>query len=327
VLPDLEAAIAEHRSALLRHCYRMMGSYTEAEDLVQEALERAWSGRAGYRGEAPLKRWLYTIATNTCLNALARRKRLVLPQLEAEPAGTDFTIDELEAERFITPAPDARLFPDPEQSCEARQTVALAFVALLQRVPPKQRAALVLKDVLGWSAAEIADALELSAAAVNSALHRSREAITQREVAADEPSPETVASFVRAWETRDLEGLVALLHHDIVLAMPPYAMWFRGSDDAVRFFRSARFSAFWAGGLRLLATRANGLPAFAFYRRAHDGTLAGHSIMVARFRAGRAAELVVFVGPRYFPPFDLKSTIERTVSAGPIVMEDEGDPP
>ncbi len=325
--PDLEAALAEHRPALLRHCYRMVGSHAEAEDLVQDALERAWKARESYRGEAPLKRWLFTIATNTCLNALARRRRLSLPQLESDPTSGDFTPDELEPERFITPAPDARLFSDPEALSESRETVALAFIALLQRVPPKQRAALLMKDVLGWPAEEIADALELSVAAVNSALHRSRQAIARDEAAADEPPPETLQSFVRAWENRDLDGLVALLRDDVALAMPPNTMWFRGVEDVVRFFRSPRFTTFWAAGLRLVQTRANGLPAFVFYFRSQDGTWVQRSLMVARFVEARAAELTVFVGPSYFPLFDLPLTLDRTISGPPIVMEDRGDQP
>lgn len=169
---DLEAALAAHRAALLRHCYRLVGSHAEAEDLVQDALERAWRARDSYRGEAPVARWLFAIATNTCLNALARRRHRSLPQLDGDPAAGDAGFGDREPERYITPAPDARLFPDPEEVAESRETVALAFVALLQRVPPRQRAALLLKDVLGWSADEIAGALELSVALVNSALDR-----------------------------------------------------------------------------------------------------------------------------------------------------------
>lgn len=311
---DLQAAFAEHRPALLRHCYRMVGSYAEAEDLVQDALERAWTARASYRGEAPLKRWLFTIATNACLNELARRRRrLSLPQLEGVPAGIDFTLGELEPGRFITPAPDARLFPDPEELSESRETVALAFIALLQRVPPKQRAVLLMKDVLGWPADDIAEALALSVASVNSALHRGRKAIARSEVATEEPSPATVRDFVRAWEARDLDGLVVLLRSDITLAMPPYAAWFSGVDGVVRFLRSPRFSAFWAAGVRLVQTRANGLPALAFYRLSDDGTLAQHSIMVVRFVAAKAAELTVFLGSPYFTVFDLPLTLDRTV--------------
>ena len=305
----------------------MVGSHAEAEDLLQDALERAWKARASYRAEASLKRWLFTIATNVCLNALAKRKRRSLPQLESEPTRGEFTPGELELERFITPAPDARLFPDAEELSESRATVALAFVALLQRLAPKQRAVVLMKDVLGWPAEEVAAALGLSVASVNSALHRGRKAVAREEAAHQEPSPETLRSFVSAWETRDVDGLVALLRDDITLAMPPYAIWFRGVDDVVGFFRSPRFSAFWVGGLRVLETRANGLPAFAFYRRLEDGTFQQRALMVARFVETLAAELTVFVGPSYFSGFDLPLTLGRTVSGSPIVLEDRGDHP
>lgn len=142
VLFDFQAALAAQRPALLRHCYRMLGSFAEAEDVVQDSSERAWKARASYRGNAPFERWLFTIATNGCLNALARRRRIGLPQFEAEPAGSDYVLGELEPSRFVTPAADAQLFPDPETTTESREMVALAFVALLQRLPPRQRAAL-----------------------------------------------------------------------------------------------------------------------------------------------------------------------------------------
>jgi RNA polymerase sigma-70 factor (ECF subfamily) len=322
---DLQAAFAVHRPALLRHCYRMVGCYAEAEDLVQDALQRAWDARTSYRGEASLKSWLYTIATNVCLNALAWRRRLSLPQLERDPAEDDLAIGDQEPERFITPAPDARLFPSPEALSESRESVALAFIALLQRAPARQRAALLMKDVLGWSAEEIAEAMDLSVGAVNSALHRGRQAVARDPGPVEEPSRATLQRFVRAWETRDLDGLVALLRNDSTLVMPPYPGWFRGVDSLVRFFESQRFSAFWAGGVQLIGTRANGLPAFAFYRSAQHGTFAAHSIMVARFLEGRAAEMTVFLGSSNFPVFDLHLTLDRTVFAGELVIRDRGD--
>jgi RNA polymerase sigma-70 factor, ECF subfamily len=309
VSTELQTAFSEHRPALLRHCYRMLGSYAEAEDLLQDALERAYVARDSYRGEAPLKRWLFTIVTNTCLNALARRRQRSLPQLEVEPSTGDFVIGQRESARFITPGPDARLFPSAEEQAESRQTVALAFIALLQRVPPKPRAALLLKDVLGWSADEIAEALSLSVPAVHSALHRGRAAVARPDVASEPPTPELLQRFVRAWESRDLNGLVGLLRSDIELAMPPYALWFRGLVSVVAFLRSPGFSGFWASGLRLASTRANGLPAFAFYQRctasAH-GEL--HSIMVVRLAAGQVAEMTVFLGQGAAPYFDLPLT-------------------
>jgi RNA polymerase sigma-70 factor, ECF subfamily len=326
---DLEAALAEHRPSLLRHCYRMLGSFPEAEDLVQDTLERAWKARADYRGDAPPERWLFTIATNACLNALARRRRrLSLPQLDGGPAGSDFAIGALEPSRFITPAADGRLFPDAAEVTESRETIALAFLALLQRVPPRQRAALLMKDVMGWPAEAIAEALGLSLSSVNSALDRGRKALArQDDGGGEEPPPATLGEFLRAWEAHDLDALIALLREDIALAMPPYPMWFRGVDGVVRFFQSPRFEAFWSSGIRLVTTRANGLPAFAFYRTAEDGTLGQHSIMLARFLGGRVAEMTVFVGPSYFSGFELPSALDRTVSGDSAVLKGKGDRP
>jgi RNA polymerase sigma-70 factor (ECF subfamily) len=305
VPPDFEAVFGTHRPALLRHCYRMLGSFADAEDIVQETLERAWKGRESYKGTAPLEHWLFAIATNGCLNALATRRRRALPQLEQPPAGDDYPLGETERSRWITPAADARLHPDPAAAAESRETVALAFVALLQRVTPKQRAALLLKDVLGWPADEIAAALSLSLASVNSAILRARQAVARVETRAEEPSPETLRAFVRAWETHDLEQLVTLLQNDVALAMPPHEVWFRGRDPIARFFATPRFNVFWSNVARLVPTRANGLPALAFYRTTAEGTAAEHSIMIMRFLGERVAEMTVFIGPGYFAGFDL----------------------
>jgi RNA polymerase sigma-70 factor (ECF subfamily) len=305
----------------------MLGSFADAEDLVQDTLQRAWAARDSYCGSAPLRRWLFTIATNACLNALAKKRPLALPQLEAGPAGEDYVLQELERSHWITPAPDARLFSDPQARAEGRETVALAFVALLQRLPPRQRAVLLMKDVLGWSAEEIAEALELSLSSVNSALHRAREGVASARTTSDEPLPETLREYVRAWEARDLHGLVALLRKDIVFAMPPHAVWFRGSDAVERFVQQPRFQAFWSSGLRVLLTRANGVVALAFYRPDEQGVHVRHSIGVTRFVAGQVAESTVFIGPGYFAGFDLPEMMERTVSRGSAVMEGKGGPP
>ncbi len=301
--PDLQTALTAHRPALLRHCYRMLGSFAEAEDLVQDTVEKAWKSRETYQGTAPVERWLYAIATNGCLNVLAQRRRRGLPQLEQGPAGNEYQFGETEPERWITPAPDERLFPDPSEVAEARETVALAFMALLQRIPARQRAALLLKDVVGWSADEIAEALGLTVPSVNSAIHRGREGVARVPPRAEEPLPETVRAFVRAWETRDLEALVALLREDVTLAMPPYALWFRGVDAVVGFLRTPGFSAFWSSVERLDVTRANGLPAVVFQRRLANGQSSRHSVMVVRFEGERVAEMTTFIGPDLLQTF------------------------
>jgi RNA polymerase sigma-70 factor (ECF subfamily) len=301
--PVLGEAFAEHRPALLRHCYRMLGSFEEAEDVVQEVLLRGWRSRDTYAGDAPLGHWLMRIATNACLNVLTRSRPRVLPQLDVQPGAP---LAELEAATWVTPAPDARLYPDPARATEAREEVALAFIALLQRLPPKQRATLLLKDVVGWSAEEIAASLELTVSSVNSALHRARETVVARPRGPiEDPAPELLAAYLRSWEARDLDALVALLRHDVVFAMPPHAAWFRGADAVRAFLQRPPFSDRWARGLRAAPTRANGLPALAWYSPDDAGVQRLHSIQVVRFQDGRAAEVTSFIGARYLHGFGL----------------------
>ncbi len=305
-MPDLQALLVQHRPELLRHCYRMMGSFADAEDLTQDALLKAWEARESFKGEGPLRHWLLTIATHTCLNALAQRKRRELPQAERPPAPRGTPPEELESSRWLTPAPDARLFPDPHQAAERRETVALAFLAALQRLPARQRAVLLLKDVLGLSAEEIAAALELTVPSVHSALHRAREAAGEPPAPIPEPPPQALLDYIRCWEAHDLDGLTALLREDVVLAMPPHAVWFRGADDVAAFFRTPRFQTFWSQGLRVALTRANGLPALGFYS-GRDGYRLG-SVGVTRFEGGLVAEMTVFIGPHFLYGFDLPGT-------------------
>jgi RNA polymerase sigma-70 factor, ECF subfamily len=302
---EIGEALARHRPDLLRHCYRMLGAYGDAEELVQDVLLRAWRSHETYAGDAPVRHWLMRIATNACLNALARRGTRVLPQLERPAAALGLPFEELEAAHWITPAPETRLFPDPAEATEARESVALAFIALLQRLPPKQRAVILLKDVVGWPAEEIAAALELTVPSVSSALHRGRETLAaaprERTV---EPEPQVVHEYLRAWHERDLDGLVTLLRKDVVFAMPPHATWFRGAETVAAFLRTPRFAGFWARGLWTLPTRANGLPAVIWYVPGTDGALRPHSIQLMRFEGGLLAEAVNFIGASYLRGFD-----------------------
>jgi RNA polymerase sigma-70 factor (ECF subfamily) len=308
-----EQDLAAHRPALLRHCYRMLGSFAEAEDLVQDVQLRAWRARDTYAGDAPLAHWLMRIATNACLTALAQRQRRELPQLDREAVAVGTPSVELPASTWVTPGPDARLFPSPEQAVETRESVAIAFVALLQRLPPRQRAVLLLKDVVGWSAGEIAAALELTVSSVNSALHRARETLTETQPArSEEPPPAALREYVRSWEARDVDALVALLHRDIVFAMPPHAIWFRGARAVADFVATPRFAASWNRGLRVELTRANGLAALAFYRGGEDGVYHRHSVQLVRFVDGLVAEAITFIGEAYLHGFELAPTIDRT---------------
>jgi RNA polymerase sigma-70 factor, ECF subfamily len=309
--PVLGEAFAEHRPALLRHCYRMLGAFEEAEDVVQDVLLRAWRARDTYAGDAPLSHWLMRIATNACLNVLTRVRPRALPQLDRDPVSVGTPMAELEAATWVTPAPDARLYPDPAGTTEAREEVALAFIALLQRLPPRQRAALLLKDVVGWTAEEIAVALELTVPSVNSALHRARETVAARPRGpVEDPAPELLAAYLRSWETRDLESLVALLREDVVFAMPPHGAWFRGAEAVRAFLQVPPFSLRWARGLRGTLTRANCLPALVWYSPDDTGVQRLHSIQIVRFEDGRAAEVTSFIGARYLRGFDLPDVLD-----------------
>jgi RNA polymerase sigma-70 factor (ECF subfamily) len=307
--PDFPAELSTHRPALLRHCYRMLGAFADAEDLVQDVLLRAWRARDSYGGDVPLDHWLFRIATNACLNELARRKRRGLPQLDRPAARPTDPLEEVEAADWLTPAPDAKLFEGPARALETRESVALAFLALLQRLPARQRAVLLLKDVVGWSAEEIATALELSLGSVNSALHRARETVATRPLApSEDPPPDVLRAYVRSWEARDIQGLVSLLRDDVVFAMPPLANWLHGADAVARFAERPPLAASWAKGFRLVETRANGQNALVFYRPI-DGAYRPRDVQLVRFVDGRLAECVTFFGAAYLRGFDVPDPI------------------
>jgi RNA polymerase sigma-70 factor (ECF subfamily) len=318
VSAEFTEGFEKHRAELLRHCYRMLGCFADAEDLVQDTLLRAWRSRATYSGDAPVRHWLMRIATNACLNVLERQRPRQCPQRDVEAATEGAPLHALEEAHWVTPAPDARLFPRPDTALERREQVSLAFLALLQRLPPKQRAALLLKDVVGWSSQEIAHTLELTVSSVSSALHRAREtmAAAPYDPPAD-PEPEILAKYVRCWEERDLEGLIGMMRQDIAFAMPPFATWFHGVAAVRGFLESPRFTAFWSRGLAALPTRANGLPAFAWYTPAADGHRRPHSIHVMLFEAARLVEATNFIGAYYLRGFDLPERLPVPAAAGP----------
>jgi RNA polymerase sigma-70 factor (ECF subfamily) len=303
---DVGDALTRHRPELLRHCYRMLGCFSDAEEVVQEVLLKAWRSRETYAADAPVLHWLMRIATNTCLNALTRSGSRGLPQLDHGPMPGDAPLEPLEAAHWVTPAPDAKLLPDPAEAAETREAVAIAFIALLQRLPPRQRAVLLLKDVVGWPAEEIAAALALTVPSVTSALHRARETVATRPRGqVDEPPGDVVRAYVRSWEERDLQALVALLKKDVVFAMPPYTLWLRGAAEVERFLRAPRFTAFWSRRPRAVPTRANGLPAVVWYGLEPDGRYRPHSIQVMRFEGGQVAEATTFIGAPYLVGFEL----------------------
>jgi len=314
------------RQELKRHCYCMLGSVHEAEDLVQETYLRAWRSFHGFEGRGTLRAWLYQIATNACLNAIAssKHKQRLLPDGWTH-AATDMPDGTPQTDvAWLEPYPDSQLeniadeSPGPEARYASDEVVQLAFVAVIQQLPPRQRAALLLCDVLGWSTLEAAELLDSSAAAINSARQRAREALADhypdgRPSAASSSSPaqrELLDRYLQAWEARDLDGFVALLKDDATYTMPPFSQWYAGRSDIHAFFAWA-----WKhyDGFRLVPTAANRQPAFAAYSRARpDALWAAHSIHVLTLDSGMISGLTLFmkpVGPQLFDAFKFPSTL------------------
>ena len=265
---EFRELVEPHLRALHVHCYRMLGSLYEAEDAVQETLLRAWRRQHTFAQRSTFRAWLYGIATNACLDVLRRRRARVLPSHVAPPDDpsavpapprTDIT--------WLEPYPDHLLETDPAEQLELRETVRLAFVAAVQQLTPRQRAVLLLRDVLGWSAAEAAELLETSVASVTSALQRARagvESVPPLERMREDDERETVARYIEAWDAADVAGLAALLKEDVEMTMPPTPSWYRGRHAVTAFF-TAHFRRFPAGRLQLVVTRANAAPALAVY--------------------------------------------------------------
>jgi RNA polymerase sigma-70 factor (ECF subfamily) len=281
------------RREIYLHCYRMLGSLDDADDAVQETLVRAWRALARFEPRAPLRAWLYRIATNVCLSALERRaRRREEPRLDPFP---DRLLDE------VAPGPDAYAVE--------RESVQLAFVAAVQVLPPRQRVVLLLRDVLDWSAREVADLLETSVASVNSALQRARAGLEREREAGlltkahsppeSEVERRLVRRFVEAWQATDVDGLVALLAEDALLTMPPLPLRVAGSD-AIGEFLSTRPAGGQLHRFRLVETRANRQPAVALYL---DGE--AHAVMTMALDGGEIAALTRFGEPRLFPRFGL----------------------
>jgi RNA polymerase sigma-70 factor, ECF subfamily len=262
------------RTALTGHCYRMLGSVTDAEDAVQETMVRAWQNLNRFEARASLKTWLYRIATNVCLDALSDRSRRFRPMEEGEAGSPEDQLIARPRNYWIEPIPDARAVPadaSPLEKTMLRQSIRLAFVAALQHLPPRQRAALLLTEVLGWSAAEVAECVEMTVAAVNSALQRARATLASLNVRRgdrDEPEKALVDRYVEAFHRYDVDALVSLLRDDAVMSMPPYAFWLRG-PEAIRGWLDGRGSV--CRGSRLVPIEASGTLAFAQYHPGGPG--------------------------------------------------------
>jgi RNA polymerase sigma-70 factor, ECF subfamily len=312
--------IDPYRSELHAHCYRMLGSVHDAEDALQETLLRAWRGLARFEARSSLRSWLYRIATNACLRAVERRPMRVLP-IDYGPATADpHVFDEPIVESvWVEPYPDANLADEvagPEARYEQRESVELAFIAALQHLPAQQRAVLILRDVLGFTGAEVADVLETSADAVYSALQRAHDTVDKRlpeqsqqatlRSLGDDGLSEIVEAFVDAWERADVDALAARLAEDAALTMPPRPTWFRGREAIAAFLRERPLSR--AGRWRVVSTSANGQPAFGHYEwDAEADAFVPHAVSVLTLEGDRIREITAFLDPAALAGLDLPS--------------------
>jgi RNA polymerase sigma-70 factor (ECF subfamily) len=310
-----EQLVADHRRELLVHCYRMLGSTADAEDALQDALLRAWRALPKFEGRSSVRSWLYRITTNACLRALERRPRdRVLPIDYGPPADPhDPTGPPLVETVWVEPFPDEQLAVDA--AYEQREAVELAFIAALQHLPARQRAVLILRDVLGFSAREVAESLATTPVSIDSALQRAHKAVEQRmpdrtqqatlKALGDETVRATVDRYRDAWERADVDAIKAMLAGDAVLAMPPHATWYRGRDAIGEFLRLRPFRA--GRRERVVPIRANGQLAFAHYG-GHEDPLPGHAIGILTLRGPEIAELTFFRSPEVFARWRLPET-------------------
>ncbi|MBW3620978.1 MAG: sigma-70 family RNA polymerase sigma factor [Actinobacteria bacterium] len=310
---DRAGELEAYRRELTGYCYRMLGSSSEAEDAVQDTMLRAWRNLDRFEGRSSLRTWLYRIATNVCLDAVSGRQRRARP-VDLGPSSTaDAALPApLPEATWLEPAPDARVLSaeDPAELAVERETVRLAFVATLQHLPPKQRAVLVLREVLRWQAAEVAELLETSVASVNSALQRARATLDATPIQdtdtfrpMDEEQQALLARYVDAFERYDLDALTALLHEDAIQSMPPFDLWLQGHEQIRGWYLGTGIGC---RGSRLVPTVANGSPAFGQYRPASDGGHEPWALQVIEISDGRIVQMNAFLDTaRWFPMFGL----------------------
>jgi RNA polymerase sigma-70 factor, ECF subfamily len=310
----IEELLEPHRVELTAYCYRMLGS-VEAEDAVQETFLRAWRAIDRFEGRASLRSWLYRIATNVCMDMLNGRQRRARP-MDLGPAREpiEANLSTLPEVTWIEPIPDGRVVPegDPAEIAVARETLRLAFVAALQHLPPRQRAVLILCEVLRWQAAEVAELLETSVASVNSALQRARATLEKTDLdatagrdALDETDAELLARYVDAFERYDMDALTSLVHEDATQSMPPYDLWLRGRADIFRWWLGPGIAC--RGSRVIPAMAANGAPAFGQYKPSPDGNgFDPWALQVLEIVDGRIAEFTFFLDTdTVFPLFGL----------------------
>jgi RNA polymerase sigma-70 factor, ECF subfamily len=309
--------LEEYRRELTGYCYRMLGSIFDADDAVQETMLRAWRGLDGFEGRSAARSWLYRIATNVCLDMLRSRQRRARP-MDLGPSSTAETPigPMLPGRAWVQPIPDARVLAgdgDPAELTAQRDSVRLAFVAALQHLPARQRAVLILREVLRWQAAEVAGLLDTSVASVNSALQRARATLAARDVTVPGAQPvpagqqELLARYVDAFQRYDIDSLVSLLHEDVIMSMPPYDFWLRGPASMARWFVGQGAGC---RGSRLVATAANGCAAFGSYRIDPAGGYSPWAIQVIEVAGDRISGHHNFVDPELFAAFGLPGHLD-----------------
>jgi RNA polymerase sigma-70 factor (ECF subfamily) len=317
---ELEGRLEAHRAELTAYCYRMLASPFEAEDAVQETFIRAWRSYDRFEGRAALRSWLYRIATNVCLDMLNGRERRARPMdlgPAQEPVAANLNV--LPETTWIQPIPDGLVAPegDPAEVAVARETIRLAFVAALQHLPPRQRAVLILCEVLRWKAAEVAELLDTSVASVNSALQRARATLEAGKVSASDPAPRLdeadralLARYVAAFERYDMDALTSLIQEDATQSMPPYDLWLTGREDILAWWSGPGSGC--AGSRVIPVATANGSPAFGQYKPSESGD--GHepwALQVLELSGGRIAELTFFLdADTLFPLFGLPPRLD-----------------
>src|SRR4051794_23805932 len=307
--------LEQHRRELTAHCYRMLGSPFEAEDAVQETLLRAWKSLDRFEGRSSLRSWLYRIATNVCLDQLEGSQRRARP-MDLGPAGEP-VIENLGTPEvpWLQPVPDS-LVADPAETVASRETIRLAFVAALQHLPPRQRAVLILCEVLRWQASEVAELLDTSVASVNSALQRARATIAQAELDASEAPAEPDAAdrelldrYVKAFEAYDIDALTALIHEDAEQNMPPFDLWLRGRDNIFTWWMGPGIGC--AGSRMIPVGTANGTAAFGQYKPSEDGGYEPWALQVIETSNGRISDMTFFLDTeRVFPLFGLPDRLD-----------------
>ncbi|MFD9306054.1 sigma-70 family RNA polymerase sigma factor [Streptomyces sp. NPDC060048] len=321
--PELDAALDQYRVELTGYCYRMLGSSFDAEDAVQDTYIRAWRSFEKFEGRSSLRSWLYRIATNVCLDLLSAGNKRARPMdLSAPQHQASAVLDERPEVTWLEPVPDGRVLPqtaDPAEMALAKESVRLAFVAALQHLPAKQRAVLILREVLAWKADEVAALLETTVASVNSALQRARATLAATRVRESESADpldtgqaRLLEQYLSAFEAYDITRLTALLHEDAVLSMPPYDLWLQGHEDIAAWHLNQGIGC---KGSRLLPTTANGMPAFGQYRPREDGRpgWTPWALQVLEVSQGKIVGLNAFLDTaRWFPLFGLPEQLDET---------------